>query len=76
MQPAQAETVAATAGEVDGLLAHVEQALLALEVLDPQAPRKLMPRLQRLASRAELTREEVQILRGVCTAILRKVPSA
>lgn len=76
VQPAQAETVAATAGEVDGLLAHVEQALLALEVLDPQAPRKLMPRLQRLASRAELTREEVQILRGVCTAILRKVPSA
>ncbi|MGA8009932.1 MAG: RNA methyltransferase [Thiomonas sp.] len=74
VQPAQAEAVAATVGEVDGMLGHVEQALLALEVLDPNAPRKLLPRLQRLASRAELTREEVQILRGVCTAILRKVP--
>ena len=74
VQPAQAESVAATAGEVQGMLVHVEQALLALEVLDPNAPRKLLPRLQRLASRAELTRDEVQILRGVCTAILRKVP--
>ncbi|MDY0328904.1 MAG: RNA methyltransferase [Thiomonas sp.] len=74
VQPAQAESVAATAGEIQGMMTHVEQALLALEVLDPDAPRKLLPRLQRLASRAELTREEVQILRGVCTAILRKVP--
>ena len=74
VQPAQAESVAATAGEVQGMLAHVEQALLALDVLDPSAPRKLLPRLQRLASRAELTRDEVQIMRGVCTAILRKVP--
>lgn len=72
--PAQPEAVAATAGEVDGLLEHAQQVLLALEVLDPQAPRKLMPRLQRLASRAHLTRDEVQILRGVCTAIQRKLP--
>jgi rRNA methylase len=43
VQPAQAESVAATAGEVQGMLAHVEQALLALEVLDPNAPRKLLP---------------------------------
>ncbi len=76
VQPAQTESVAATAGDVQGMLAHVEQALLALEVLDPNAPRKLLPRLQRLASRAELTRDEVQILRGVCTAVLRKVPKA
>jgi tRNA/rRNA methyltransferase len=75
VQPAQAQAIAATAGEVEGMLAHVEQALRALEVLDPDAPRKLLPRLQRLASRAELSREEVQILRGVCAAILRKVPS-
>ena len=72
--PAQPDAVAATAGEVDGLLQHAEQVLLALDVLDPQAPRKLLPRLQRLASRARLTRDEVQILRGVCTAIQRKLP--
>lgn len=74
VHPAQPEATAATAGEVDALIAHVEQALRALEVLDPQAPRKLMPRMQRLASRAQLTRDEVQILRGACAAILRKLP--
>jgi tRNA/rRNA methyltransferase len=74
VQPAQPAAVAATAGEIDGLLAHVEQALRALDVLDPAAPRKLLPRLRRLAARAELSREEVQILRGVCSAILRKLP--
>jgi tRNA/rRNA methyltransferase len=74
VRPAQPEAVAATAEEVDGLLAHAGQALLALGTLDPQAPRKLMPRMQRLASRAQLTRDEVQILRGVCSAILRKLP--
>ena len=72
--PAPPPAAPATAGEVQGLLAHVAQALVALDVLDLQAPRKLLPRLQRLASRAELTREEVQILRGVCAAILRKLP--
>lgn len=72
--PAQSVPAAATAGEIEGLLAHVEQALRALDVLDPSAPRKLLPRLRRLASRAALTREEVQILRGVCSAILRKLP--
>jgi tRNA/rRNA methyltransferase len=68
------QAVAATAAEVQGLIEHAQQALLALEVLDPQTPRKLLPRLRRLASRAALTREEVQILRGVCAAILRKLP--
>ena len=33
--------------------------------LDPQAPKKLMPRLQQLFNRAQLSDEEVHILRGV-----------
>ena len=33
--------------------------------LDPQAPKKLMPRLQQLFNRAQLSSEEVHILRGV-----------
>lgn len=58
---------------VEGLLAHAQQALTALEYLDPQAPKKLMPRLQRLANRARLTEQEVHILRGICKAILEKL---
>ena len=37
--------------------------------LDPAAPKKLMARLQRLANRAELSTEEVHILRGIARAI-------
>ena len=68
-QPAEA---AATRAEVQGLLEQVQRALLALGYLDAQAPRRLMPRLARLAARSALTRQEVQILRGVCSAVLRR----
>ena len=63
---------AATRAEVDDLLQQAQRALLALGYLDPAAPRRLMPRLARLASRSALTRAEVQILRGVCRAVLRR----
>ena len=67
--PAEA---AATRAEVQALLEQVQRALLALGYLDAQAPRRLMPRLARLAARSALTRQEVQILRGVCAAVLRR----
>ena len=55
----------ADAQAVAGLLSHWEQALVEIGFLDPQAPKKLMPRLQQLFNRAGLTHEEVHILRGV-----------
>ncbi len=70
--PGPVAEAAATHAEVEGLLEHVQRTLLALGYLDPQAPRRLMPRLSRLASRAALTRQEVQILRGICHAALRQ----
>lgn len=62
---------AADAQAVAGLLAHWEQALVAVGFLDPAAPRKLMPRLNQLFNRAEPTEEEVHILRGVARAMLQ-----
>ena len=53
------------ASQVTGMLAHWEQALTAIGFLDPQAPRKLMPRLNQLFNRAALTQEEIHILRGI-----------
>ena len=47
----------ANAAQIGGMLAHWEQALVALEYLDPQTPRKLMPRLRQLFHRAELREE-------------------
>ena len=61
----------ADAAQVEGMLAHWEQALVALEFLDPQMPRKLMPRLQQLFHRAVLQDEEIHILRGIARAMLK-----
>ena len=63
----------ADAAAVTGLLAHWERALTEVGFLDPAAPRKLMPRLNQLFNRAQLTTEEVHILRGIARAM---APSA
>jgi len=61
----------ADAAQVSGMLSHLEQALVALEFLDPTAPKKLMPRLNSLFNRANLTQEEIHILRGIAKSILQ-----
>ena len=42
--------------------------------LDPAAPKKLMPRLNQMFNRAQLTQEEIHILRGVAKAMLQSSP--
>lgn len=37
--------------------------------LDPQQPKKLMRRMRRLFARARLEKEEVNILRGILSAV-------
>ena len=56
---------------VQGLLEHWRQTLVDIEFLDPNVPRKLMPRLRRLLNRAQLTVAEVDILRGIASAVHR-----
>jgi tRNA/rRNA methyltransferase len=60
----------ADAASVAGMLAHLEQALVAIDFLDPAAPKKLMPRLNQMFNRAALQEEEIHILRGVAKAML------
>ena len=59
----------ADAAAVAGMLGHWEQALLDIGFLDASAPKKLMPRLNQLFNRAQLTPEEIHILRGVAKAM-------
>ena len=74
--PAASNAQAADAQQVAGLLKHWEEALVAIDYLDPQAPKKLMPRLNHLFNRAAVTQEEVHILRGVAKAMLQAAERA
>ncbi|MFZ6772474.1 RNA methyltransferase [Undibacterium sp. SXout7W] len=56
--------------QIDGMYQHLEQALVAIDFLDPHNPRKLMQRLKRMFSRTQLEVEEVNILRGIAKKIL------
>ncbi len=67
--PRTAAPTFADARAVQGLLEHWQQTLVDIGFLDPAAPKKLMPRLNQLANRAQLTAEEVHILRGMARAI-------
>ncbi|MDZ7919641.1 RNA methyltransferase [Rhodoferax sp.] len=71
VQAAAVQSVLADAAQVSGMLTHLEQSLVALGFLDPAAPKKLMPRLNALFNRAEVTQEEIHILRGIAKAILQ-----
>lgn len=66
----------ADAQAVQGMLAHLEQALVALGFLDPAAPKKLMPRLNQMFNRARPTPEEVHILRGVAKSVIAATQQA
>ncbi len=61
---------AAEVDQIDGMFIHLEEALLAINFLDADNPKKLMPRLKRLFSRSGLEVEEVNILRGIAKQIL------
>ena len=62
---------AADLAQIDGMYAHLEQALVAIDFLDADNPKKLMPRIRRLFARTGLETEEVNILRGIASHILK-----
>lgn len=68
--------VTADMAQVEGMYAHLEQALISLGFLNPQNPKKLMPRLKRMFARAGLEVEEVNILRGIARQIVASCPPA
>ena len=62
----------ASAEQVEGMFMHLEKALVEIDFLDADNPKKLMPRLRRLFARAQLETEEVNILRGIATQLISK----
>ena len=59
----------ATSEELEHFYAHLEQVLTDVKFLNPENPRHLMRRLRRMYIRAQVDKNEVNILRGMLTAI-------
>jgi tRNA/rRNA methyltransferase len=74
--PPVPEQALADAPAVAGMLQHWEKSLVEIGFLDPAAPKKLMPRLHQLFNRAQLTPEEIHILRGVAKAMAEAAAKA
>lgn len=55
--------------EIELLYAQLEQTMIAIGFLDPARPKRLMQRLRRLFARSGLEKQEVNILRGLLSAI-------
>lgn len=56
------------ARDLDHLYHHFEQSLTEIGFLDPENPKNLIRRLKRLFNRADMDRNEVQILHGILRA--------
>ncbi len=69
VQPRTVDARRADDAAVQGLVDHWRQTLIDIDFLDPAVPRKLIPRLLQLLNRAQLTGDEVHILRGVARAV-------
>jgi len=63
------DTPLATSDELEHFYAHLESVLTEIDFLDPENPRHLMRRLRRLFIRAQVDKNEINILRGILTAI-------
>jgi tRNA/rRNA methyltransferase len=73
-EPQDQKRAHADAQEIAGLMSHWQESLVKIGFLDPLAPKKLMPRLQQIFNRAQLSSEEVHILRGVAKQMVPKDP--
>jgi tRNA C32,U32 (ribose-2'-O)-methylase TrmJ len=68
-KPEQREAPPATAAELEGFHAHLEESLSRTGFLRPDHPKQLKLKLRRLFMRAELDRNEINILRGALVAL-------
>ena len=68
-QLAQPQLDVADLDEVERFYAHLQHTLVQVGFLDPASPKRLMPKLRRLFSRTRLEKEEINILRGMLSAM-------
>lgn len=71
-KPVVEQVELATVDEVEQFYAHLESVMIESEFLDPAKPKHLMHRLRRLYNRARLEKQELNILRGILTAVQKR----
>ena len=59
--------------EMQRYFEHLEEVLVKIDFLDPQHPKKLMRRLHRLYNRAQPNQREINILRGILSAVEKEM---
>jgi TrmH family RNA methyltransferase len=59
----------ATHGQLERMFDHLEAMMIDIGFLDPGKPKRLMPRLRHLFTRAQPSVTEVDIMRGICTEV-------
>jgi len=69
VKPIEKQDMPVEHSELEGYFEHLQNVLQMCEFLDPQQPGLIMQRLRRLYLRSEVTRNEINILRGMLTAI-------
>ncbi|MBV8046406.1 MAG: RNA methyltransferase [Paludibacterium sp.] len=67
----KAEGEAATSDEVEGMCAHLEQAMARIGYFERRNSERLMRRMRALFNRAGMRREEIDILRGFYKQVIR-----
>ena len=60
---------AVTSQQLEGFFRHLEQVMITTEFLDRENPGLLMQRLRRLYHRLEMSKNEVDILRGILSSV-------
>ena len=69
----QSEDDLARIDEVEAFYEHLERILIQIDFYDPRTPRAAMRRLRRLFNRVNMDETEVGMLRGILTAIGKKI---
>ncbi len=60
--------------DIFGVFDHMESVLDQIDFLTPKSSRILIYRIKRMILKTKLETEEVNILRGIFKAVLRKLP--
>jgi len=69
IKTAESNECLVTSEDLEGYFAHLEQVLVKTQFLDTDKPGLLMKRLRRLYQRIDLSKTEVNILRGILSSV-------